>query len=76
MTLLADAARKCVATHRPAAGWHVELTMETTWDEVVDVVPGTGGSLPIAACLVEAVWAVQLTAAYDLERETFALAFR
>jgi hypothetical protein len=79
MPLLADAVKQCVATHRPAAGWNVKLTMESTYDEVVDVIPtaGAGDKLPIANCLVEAVWALRLPAKdYNLSRETFKLDFK
>ncbi len=74
MALVADAAKRCVALHKPAAGWKVDLTMESTYDEVVDVIVDSGTG-PLAACLVEAVWAANLTPAYDLERETFTLSF-
>ncbi len=73
--LLADAIKTCVATHKPAAGWQTELTLESTYDEVVDVVVGGGAGAPITTCLVEAVWALQLTGDYDQTRESFALRF-
>ena len=76
MALLASAARACVATHRPPAGWATELALETTYDEVVDVVVGAGAGQPVTTCLVEAAWALALTPSYDRERETFTLRFR
>ena len=71
LALLAAGVTACVATHQPAAGWSVGLSVETTRDEVVDV--ATTSTLPIAACLVEAAWAVRLDGTFDLEREQFAL---
>jgi subtilisin-like proprotein convertase family protein len=77
MPLLADAVKQCVATHKPAAGWNVQMTLESTYDEVVDVIPTAGDKLPIANCLVEAVWALRLPAKdYNLSRETFRLDFK
>ena len=76
MSLVADGAKRCVAQHQPAAGWSVKLTLETTLDEVVDVVPVAGADLPIAACLVEATWAIRLDAAFHETRATYPLEFQ
>jgi subtilisin-like proprotein convertase family protein len=76
-SMLGDAVKTCVATHKPAAGWTVTLAMESTYDEVVDVYVKAGDKLPIAACLVEAVWALRLPAAtYNMSRERFTLELR
>jgi len=75
MDLVAEGARRCVEQHHPAPGWSVTLDLETTRDEVVDVIAGAGATLPIAACLVEATWAIRLTSSYDQEREHFPLVF-
>ena len=74
MALVAGGAKACVAKHAPAKGWSVTVEVETTKDEVVDV--STEDKAAIAPCLVEAVWAVRLTAAFDLQREQFTLEFR
>ena len=76
MALVATAASKCVAIHKPAAGWQVVLALESTYDEVVDVVTETAAAPALTSCLVEAVWAVQLTSDYDEPRDTFTLTFR
>lgn len=76
MAVVAPAARACVDRHRPAAGWQVRLEVETTRDEVADVVVDVGASLPVAACLVEAVWATRLDRRFSLDREDHALHFR
>lgn len=76
MAMLADAAKQCVDRHQPAAGWAVTLDMETTSAEVVDVVPVAGEALPVASCLVEAVWALRLTSNFVEPRHTYRLAFR
>ncbi len=75
MALVADGAARCVATHQPAPGWSVTLTLEATRDEVVDVIPGAGAALPIAACLIEATWAIRLDDAYHDTRATYPLHF-
>ncbi|HVV87280.1 MAG TPA: proprotein convertase P-domain-containing protein [Kofleriaceae bacterium] len=76
MALVAAAAKACIAKHRPAPGWHVALTLESTYDEVVDVTVDDGAGQPIAPCLVEAVWAADLPAdRYTEERERFPLDF-
>ncbi len=76
MALVAAAARQCVATHQPATGWAVNVDVETTLDEVVEVALATASRSPLASCLVEAVWAVRLGRNFDLERERFTLRFR
>ena len=76
MALVATAAKKCVAIHTPVAGWQVVVALESTYDEVVDVVTETAAAPALTSCLVEAVWAVQLTSAYDEPRDTFTLTFR
>lgn len=76
MPLVAAAAQRCVERLHPPAGWSVRLTMESTYDEVVDVVVDDGSSSPLVTCLTDAVWAANLTDDFDLERETFTLTFR
>ena len=48
----------CEAQIRPAPGWRVALDIETTKDEIVDVI--ASGSDAMTACLVEAAWSVRL----------------
>jgi hypothetical protein len=60
----------CERTVKPAAGWRVALDIETTRDEIVDVIAAAGDAM--TACLVEATWAVRLDpAAFHDERERF-----
>lgn len=63
--------KPCVRAHRPAAPWKVTLAVETTRDEIVDVQVAQGGNQPIAACLVEAVWALRLNSSFDRPRQHF-----
>lgn len=70
-TLLTAAVARCVAAHKPPAGWRVRIQLDTTYDEVVDVT-APGPAQPITPCLVEAVWALRLTPDYDRAREAFA----
>lgn len=51
-------ASACMKAERPSAPWAVEITMETTRMEVVDVSTRTPGAM--GRCLVEVVWAAQL----------------
>jgi hypothetical protein len=60
----------CERTVAPAAGWRVALDVETTRDEIVDVIAAAGDAM--TACLVEATWAVRLDPAmFHDERERF-----
>lgn len=69
--LLRPGVERCIATHRPAEGWSLALSVETTRQEVVDVVtPGTG---PLADCVVEAAWALRLSGAFTQQRASWDL---
>jgi subtilisin-like proprotein convertase family protein len=70
--LLLPGVKRCVARHRPGPGWRVDLTVETTRDEIVDVVLA-GRATPLSTCIVEEVWAVRLTSAFHLERDSFSV---
>jgi subtilisin-like proprotein convertase family protein/Mg-chelatase subunit ChlD len=59
----------CLRAHPQRGPWRVELTVETTRDEVVDVI--TDDRTPLAACLVEAAWALQLPASFAGDHATF-----
>lgn len=48
----------CAQKVKPAPGWRVELDVETTKDEIVDVIAGAHDAM--TACLVEAMWNVRL----------------
>lgn len=50
----------CVAQVRPRRAWSVTLSVETTSDEIVDVIAPAG---PLAACLAEVVWTLRLSPA-------------
>jgi subtilisin-like proprotein convertase family protein len=66
----------CVRSVKPAAGWRVALTVETTKDEVVDV-NLAGGAGAMATCLAEAVWSLRLDEkTFSLDSETFDLVFQ
>jgi Vault protein inter-alpha-trypsin domain/von Willebrand factor type A domain len=61
--------RPCLRAH-PAGDAEVQLEVETTRDEIVDV-SVLAGAGPLAACLVEATWAVRLDARFDRDDETY-----
>jgi hypothetical protein len=61
----------CVKSQTPSAPWKVDITMETTRMEVVDVSTDTPGGM--ARCLVEAVWAAKLDVQrFDDDHQTYA----
>src|SRR5262249_15453055 len=67
--------RQCLQRHPPTAGWSVTLEVETTRDEIVDVILQRG-SEPAAQCAVEAAWAVRLpSVSNDFPRDRFSLTF-
>jgi hypothetical protein len=52
------------------------LEVETTRDEIVDVILKQGGG-PLGQCVVEAAWAVRLPrASLDFPRDRFTLEYR
>ncbi|MCA9711710.1 MAG: proprotein convertase P-domain-containing protein, partial [Myxococcales bacterium] len=65
--LIEGGVQACVAAHHPAEGWRVELSVETTSQEIVDV-EAVSGSGALTECVVEAAWAVQLTWNFTAER--------
>ncbi len=67
--LMAPALVACVAEHRPPADWSVELRVETTLDEVVDVIVAERPS-PLEVCVREAAWGVTLTWNFSDRRRT------
>lgn len=63
----------CEARVSPAPGWTVVLDVETTKDEIVDVIAGAGDAM--TACIVEAAWRVRLDpAVFEQQREQFHIA--
>jgi subtilisin-like proprotein convertase family protein len=62
--------KRCVALHKPTPGWNVSLRVETTLDEVVDVILRKKPTA-LGRCLVEGAWTIRLTRHYDLRHETF-----
>lgn len=62
----------CVAKHSPPSGWKVELAVQTTMAEIVDV-SINGGQGRMADCLVETVWAIKLDRQFDQELENFVI---
>jgi len=70
--LIDDGLDACVAQHDPPNDWRVELNIESTFYEVVDVIP-VSGDAAMRACLVEAAWELELTWNFKDERTTHAL---
>lgn len=56
----------CIEQHRGPAG-SLSLAIETTWDEIVDVVV-EGGSPALRECVAESVWQTNLDASYTERR--------
>jgi subtilisin-like proprotein convertase family protein len=63
-------ASACVRQVKPAAGWSVHMSVETTKDEIVDVT-AVDATQPMAACLIETVWAIRLDSRFVFQRDTF-----
>ncbi len=69
-TDVASAANACIRAHKPAKGWSVNMRVFTTYDEVVDVVPGGHKASALTGCLVDAVWTAALsTCRFDARRD-------
>ncbi len=62
--------KRCVALHKPNRGWTVALQVETTLDEVVDVIPPKKAS-GLVRCLVEGAWKVRLNSNFYRQHQTF-----
>lgn len=62
---------RCVASIRPPTAWSVQLSVETTKDEIVDVIPAADG--PLAACLAETAWTVRLDTRFTADHDAFAV---
>ncbi|MCY1065384.1 VIT domain-containing protein [Nannocystis sp. RBIL2] len=69
-SLLAPAVDRCVAAHKPASGWKVELELETTGVEIVDVQATSPHGKGMGECLVEAAWQLVLPNGDWPSRET------
>lgn len=52
--------RACAAKHGLAKGWSVELDVETTWREIVDVQLASKHDADAGTCITEAVWETEL----------------
>lgn len=68
--LLADAVKRCQQAHPAAKAWHVDLLLETTSREIVDVQVPRSDHAGLRDCLVEAAWALELPASHWPERDT------
>jgi len=74
--LLAGALARCVQVHAPPRGWGLELEVETTGPEIVDVTVTRATHAPLRECVVAAVWALELPAAAWPERDSHTLDLR
>ena len=71
--LLADAVKRCQSAHPAPAGWRVDLKLETTSREIVDVEVTRSSHAGLRDCLVEAAWDLELPYAPWPERDSHAL---
>jgi hypothetical protein len=69
--LLADDITRCARTHVPSQSWRIELDVETTDIEIVDVEAKQASHAGMRTCIVEAVWALELPPADWPARETY-----
>ncbi|HWU91255.1 MAG TPA: hypothetical protein VN253_28505, partial [Kofleriaceae bacterium] len=62
----------CLRKHPPSGAWSIQLAVETTKDEIVDVSVRRGAG-PLAACLTETVWSLRLDDRFDQPRDSFVI---
>ena len=74
--LLGPAARRCVEKLAVASGWEVDLSVETTRIEIVDVEVTHASDAKLADCIVEGTWATLLPHASWPARKTHHVALR
>ncbi|MEZ4380080.1 MAG: VIT domain-containing protein [Nannocystaceae bacterium] len=74
--LVAPGVARCKARHAPRPGWSLDLGVETTSREIVDVIPSRPATAPLDACVVEAVWETALSWNFTSERELRPLTLR
>jgi len=58
--LLADDITRCVRTHVATQAWSIDLAIETTSREIVDVEAKQASHAALRTCVVEATWALDL----------------
>ncbi len=63
-SLMTDGIKRCTDQHGPAAGWSIELDVETTGVEIVDVI-ARGTASALRSCLVEEAWGLELPAEFS-----------
>ncbi|MCA9661609.1 MAG: proprotein convertase P-domain-containing protein [Myxococcales bacterium] len=74
--LVAPGVARCKAEHRASPTWRLDLRVETTSREIVDVIPSRPATTPLDACVVEAIWETELSWNFTSERELRPLALR
>jgi Mg-chelatase subunit ChlD len=73
--LFAAAARACEDRIAPVSGWIVELEVETTEREIVDVIEAKATHAGMTTCIVESIWATALPEASWPSRALHRLTF-
>ncbi len=71
--LVAKPLKTCIDMHHPATNWSLDFDVESTYREIVDVIPKRGLQTAMDRCAVEAVWKAQLTWNFKREREMHSL---
>lgn len=69
-SLMTAGMKRCTDQHRPAAGWSIELDVETTGVEIVDVIAG-GEASALRSCLVEVTWKIELPDEFSRDDREF-----
>jgi subtilisin-like proprotein convertase family protein len=63
----------CFAKYPKAEGWSATIEVESNYQEVIDVLSTKNDVL--SACIVEAIWAIQLSPGFKNKTETFNLSY-
>lgn len=63
----------CFQKYPKPQDWKATIQVETTFDEIVDVIADTND--PLSSCLVEAAWQVRLNEDFYFEKKMFTLSY-
>lgn len=74
--LAAEGLAACKTAHPPVRGWSLDLEVETTSQEIVDILAKRSTSASLDRCVVEAIWQIELTWNFTDERATHPLTLR
>ncbi len=74
--LVSKGIQKCMSKHQPGPSWKLELKVESTLQEIVDVIPQRKPASAMDTCAVEAVWNTRLSWNFKHERKLHPLVLK